>query len=172
MAEAWPKISKSSWDAAPGHISNAPAQKWVTREEAHTNKSSCRDITCLSNPKNVPLFHEISKSSTQWHNPPERAALAPSRVSAPQAHLAWSKHSTTLPKVPSPRFPTISSARKKKLGMRVRRGGGWQLLQVHSIQILKNNKGSCSLLHSLKQKLLVSVSFRQLLVAPLRRHAH
>jgi hypothetical protein len=35
--EAWPKISKSSWDAALGHISNATAEKWVTREEAHTS---------------------------------------------------------------------------------------------------------------------------------------
>lgn len=38
MDEVWPKIPKSSWDAAMGHISNATAQKGVTREEAHTNQ--------------------------------------------------------------------------------------------------------------------------------------
>lgn len=72
-----------------------------------------------------------------------RTALRNRRLALPRrtAHLAWSKHSTTLPNVPSPRFPTISSRREKKQGMRAWRAEGRKLLQVHSIQILKNKKG-------------------------------
>lgn len=62
MDDAWPKISKSSWDAAPGHGSQALALSYYQchsseRAEVHTNQKLLnRDILSTS------LYHEISKT--------------------------------------------------------------------------------------------------------------
>lgn len=56
----------------------------------------------------------------------ERAQTLPRQRSEGEvraAHLAWSTHSTTFPKVPSPRLPTISSRREKRSGCEPRRPG-------------------------------------------------
>lgn len=153
-AQQCPQAPQGRQEADPDHRrARAPAP---CRCHGHHSSAPGRGCRVPVEPRNFSPFQGSSRSPTRAGQHPAMAppfgkhtgartaaTLRNRRLALPRttAHLAWSKHSTTLPNVPSPRFPTISSRREKKQGMRAWRAEGRQLLQVHSIQILKNKKG-------------------------------
>lgn len=103
-----------------------------------------------------PTQHSLQSLWVQTHNcllvynmPVKPGVFPCTEAQEGLAYLAWSTHSTTLPNVPSPRLPTISSRRENNSGCEHWGHAGYEALQFHSIQVSrKNSHGYILLTHN------------------------